>query len=653
MNTNTEDLSGRLVYADPRSLPSFPSLGVQLNCTNSAALTASTSAKSPPPIVDVNGPTNPVSLKAATAAAAASAALYSAASPALPVPPSQSSVPSEIAGGESPDPSSPSAPRSSGASLTAASHAHHQRHHHRKPTGDPATTTDMSSQPPQPSTASWGNSAATQAFRNSQIASANYAAALPEKPAPEVVQLGLRPSLRAAKGAMKTSPGPAAADGSSTPTLRQRNRSTSTPVAYRHQKSFSDTTGASNSAAAAASNSANALSAATIALSGASKAHSQAGNRYSYTSEGGAVPYTNMNRQMYTSHPPVAPEVDEQNHADVLHASAVAMAKRMYNPKAETGGAGAGAGTAHTTLQEAAYKLAQERLDRLHEIHQKDREYRDHYVDPKLALSSAGTNDAGDASADAPSRFNIRSRLRRRRSSSDSEIAEDRRRSLEIRNQMSLLSNRISEVDQDKRRRDRQAVLLAAQRNVKAQLHDIDEQVYAESGRLPPARLVSWESKAHAAAQARVDARLSMYPRSDQIDIGGGKFMDRDEVNKIAARRVQPIIDDLNERAQAEHERQAAIRQNEEDRKVEAEMLKARDKEMKEMYRNLKRELFSFSPSVFVFELETNAQQRRKSRRTRPSRKLKRPARPKTRRPRSSRRSSRTRRLPTMTTLTP
>ena len=155
---------------------------------------------------------------------------------------------------------------------------------------------------------------------------------------------------------------------------------------------------------------------------------------------------------------------------------------------------------------------------------------------------------------------------------------------MEIRNQMSALSSRISEVDQDKRRRDRQLVLAAAQRNVKAQLQDIDEQVYANSGRLPPSLMSKLEPKINALAQSRADATISKYPPSHQVDFGGGKFMNRTEVDQIATSRMQPMIDDMHERAEREHERQALLRQDQEDRKSEAAMLKARDKEMKEMY---------------------------------------------------------------------
>ncbi|EPE09415.1 hypothetical protein F503_07191 [Ophiostoma piceae UAMH 11346] len=538
--------SGRLVYADPRSLPSYPTVGVKLDCTNSAALQAS-QTKSPPAIY-TRGPVNPASLKAATAAAAASAAL--SASPH----PTQASQSAPVA--ESSEP--PMSPRPA------------QRRHHQRKTSESNTfsatpsVSNMSTKAPV-DTSTWGNSAATQAFRNSQISIAKNASAPPPKLIPEIAALGPQPSLRAAKGAMKTAPGPS---------LRPRHKSSSTS-SLRHQKSLSSHYPDGVSAGQASSSAANALKAATAA------AKASAGDRSSLYHDAGSIPYTTMGRQMYTSHPSIGPEHDDQAHEQMLHASAVAMAKRMYNPQAggDSSVSGPG-GTQGTTLQEAAYKLAQERLEKLHEKYGKDREFRDYYVDPNQG-------PVGGSSASASRRFSVRGRLRRRRSSSESEISDGR--SVEIRNQMSQLSGKIS-ASEDKKRQDRQNVLLAAQRNVKSQLHDIDERVYANSGRVPPATLSSWESKAHSVAQDRANAELSKYPRADQVDIGGGKFIPRNEVDKIATRNVQPVIDDMHEKQQAEYERQEIVRKEQDDRKADAILLKSRDKELKDLKKKLKQE---------------------------------------------------------------
>ncbi|ERT03148.1 hypothetical protein HMPREF1624_01453 [Sporothrix schenckii ATCC 58251] len=601
---NQPDLSGRLVYADPRSLPSFPSVGVKLDSTNTAALTAS-KVKSPPAIFSNSGSVHSASLKAATqAAAAASAALVSAKpagakSPSAPDGRSRNVSQSQPTNADSTELTSPTL---QGESTATASNVNTN------------TNTNMATKPSGKSSEGWGNSAANQAFRNSQILSAKRASAPPEKPIPEIAALGYQPSLRAAKGAMKqashtdakSTPGLAssaaatslsgaastAAGGSSahSTSMRTRSRAQSTPLTLRQQKSmsshFPDNTASYSLVSSPPDpkvSAANALSAATIAHSASAKSRGSASSRASYVGDGGSVPYTNLGRQMYTSHPPVGHETEDQRHADGLHASAVALAKKMYSPGVEGGVSGAGAGAGGSSVpnvQEQAYKLAQERLEKLHELHGKDREYRDHYMDPSLGASTGGETSR---------RLTMRGRLRRRRSSSDGDINSDHLRPQEIRNQMSLLSSRISDVE-EKRRRDRQNVLLAAQRNVKSQLQDIDEQVYANSGRLPPSVMSKIEPKINSLAQERADAYISNYPRSDQVDVGGGKFINRTDVDRLATRRVQPVIDDMHEKAQAEHDRQAKLREKDEERKAEAAIIDARGKDMKAMYRQLKKD---------------------------------------------------------------
>ncbi|KAJ4302196.1 Eisosome assembly protein [Collariella sp. IMI 366227] len=127
-----------------------------------------------------------------------------------------------------------------------------------------------------------------------------------------------------------------------------------------------------------------------------------------------------MDRQMFTSNPPVKPEIDERNRADVLHASALAMAKTI---------------TA------------------------------------------------------------LRGKFTRRRASSDGDLMhkkEDRLRSEQIRKQMTLLNSTLTRVDEEKRARDREALLAAAQRNVKARLREMDEKVQADTGRVPHGVQEDW-----------------------------------------------------------------------------------------------------------------------------------------------------------------
>ena len=307
-----------------------------------------------------------------------------------------------------------------------------------------------------------------------------------------------------------------------------------------------------------------------------------------------------MDRRMFTANPPVQPEVDEKRHADSLHTSAVAIAKQMYvqqqkiidahkHTESDSQGLSAsprqhGSGSAHTTtddqsllrfpnLQEAAYRLAQERLAKLHEEHQKNRDFREYYGPPG---SPSQRSKLGS----------IRGKLTRRRSSSDGELLEDRRRSLRLRRQTSGIGGNLPRVDEDQRSRDREAVFAVAQRNVRAQLEGMDQKVLLDTGRVAPRRLTEWELKAHAAAQARSDARRDS--NFGKVDIGGGKYMDQFEVDNIAARRVKPLIDDLDQRAEVEREKQIAAKLDEEHRREEAEKEKQREKEIQDIYHKLK-----------------------------------------------------------------
>lgn len=400
----------------------------------------------------------------------------------------------------------------------------------------------------------WGNAAATQAFA---------AAGSAEKVGPRAPMTGLnrQKSLRAAEGAFAGS---------------GRPRSKSSPQTYPDSE---------NAAA-------NALSAATVA------------NRsgiYIRMEDAGAVPLTTMDRQMYTTHPPVRPEADERNREASLHASAVAMAKTMYahqqkamdaakqtqgqhgemggSRPGSTGTGGAQQRTQFASLQEAAYKLAQERLSRLRDEHQQNRELAEYY----------GTSPTSPTS---PGRKLTKMTRTRRRASSDGDLVaspgdDDRQQSRRIRKQMSMFSTRLDEVDAAKRSRDREALLAAAQRNVKATLEGMDEKMYRETGRIAPAKLNEWEQKAHAAAQTRSEARMGA-DRTGQVDLGAGQYMDRDKVNDIAAKRVQPVLDEINEKAELERERLMALKVDQEKRRLERESEKAKNIEDKEAIRRLK-----------------------------------------------------------------
>ncbi|CCF42261.1 hypothetical protein CH063_12308 [Colletotrichum higginsianum] len=213
----------------------------------------------------------------------------------------------------------------------------------------------------------------------------------------------------------------------------------------------------------------------------------------------------------------------------------------------------------YVNLQEAAYKLAQERLSKLHEEHQRNRDYQEYY---------------GNGKPPQPQR---------------------REQSERIRRQMSIFSSNLTKVDEQKRTKDREALLAAAQRNVRARLQGMDDKISAETGMVPPSSKSDWEAKAQMAALARHE---SANVNRGKIDIGGGMFMDPAAVDEIATRRVQPVLDEINEKAAIERERQELLKAEAEAKKRDEAKQKERDREIKELNRKVMGESSETSPTV-------------------------------------------------------
>lgn len=320
------------------------------------------------------------------------------------------------------------------------------------------------------------------------------------------------------------------------------------------------------------------VSAAASALNGATLAHRQSMKAKPGLEDVGAVSITTMTRNMFTANPPVKPEVDERTYNEKIHQSAVEMAKKMYARQQimveQTKGAHAKETEAsqpnqYSNLQDAAYKQAQARLAKLHDEHHQNRELQEYYGNEKTC---------------AKNRNSVISKLRPRGSDSDDSV-DDRQQSERIREQMSMFSTKLSQVDKEKREKDREALLAAAQRNVKARLHGMDENVYQKTGRANPSLITDWEAKAQKAAQTLHDSRTE---NKGKIDVGGGMFMTQQEIDAIASKRIQPVLDDINDKAEAERERQEVLRLEEQARREEAEKQKSRDREAKDIVKKTK-----------------------------------------------------------------
>ncbi|KAF2185012.1 hypothetical protein K469DRAFT_708272 [Zopfia rhizophila CBS 207.26] len=346
----------------------------------------------------------------------------------------------------------------------------------------------------------------------------------------------------------------------------------------------------------------NALSAATIAHTPSMKVaktplspHTIDSNRVgSEAMEAARIQHSkSISRQMYTEHPPVALKVGEQNRQNALRASAISMAKQMYDiqQKHIDGAAGrlsrsharTGASTAHGQqqeynreadikrqamgyigIQEAAQKLAAERLAKIGT--DEDAAFRSYY------------------GYETPHRSKLTIRRGRGRASSNPETADlgdsddDELRCRRVRSQMSQFNKTLAEVDAKKREQDRKNLLAAAERKVQAQMQGIDKKIFEETGKMSPAMIEEWDAKARAKAAASSEARMENHGK---VHIGHGKFVDQADIDAVAAARIQPTLDEITEKTEKRKAEEEEMRLDQEEKKRQALMEKERAAELK------------------------------------------------------------------------
>lgn len=556
-DTPTAGHSGRLKYANPQDLPSFPSTGLRKD--GAAAGAAASLGWANQKTIDPWKPDK----SASASAAAVLAKDYK-------MPPQWQPDATSSAGAK--------------AALLATASAKRQQEQQQQQQAHVKTATSSHSKTP-----SFGSSAATQAAlrQNSTAAAASSAPAGQANFGSSAATSAFRSSL-SVRRPLESTPQASPPGSGQRGTPGSLSAAQCAMPAQRRQRAVSTPT-MSNSYPDEANAAANALRAATAAA-GPSLASK------SIVEKGGATPYTALPRNMFTAQPKIGPEAEDAKRADFLHASAVAMAKKMYTQqqkmadqtKEAYGGADDGssiednAPRPYVNLQEAAYKLAQERLAKLEEEH-KSQKFQEYYG------GSPGRRNT------LQRRFTMKGRLRRR-SSSDGEV-DDMVRSEKIRQQMSIFSTNINKVDEQKRTKDREAVLAAAQRNVRAQLKGMDDKVFNDTGKLPPPRKLSeWELKAHEAAQSMHNSRNE---NKGKVNMGGGMFMSPEDVDAIAHQKVQPLLDEINEKAAIERERQEILKSEAEAKKRDEEKAKERDREIKEINKKIRGIIVSPIPRSF------------------------------------------------------
>ncbi|QIW96772.1 hypothetical protein AMS68_002290 [Peltaster fructicola] len=295
-----------------------------------------------------------------------------------------------------------------------------------------------------------------------------------------------------------------------------------------------------------------------------------------------------LDREMYTERPPVEIELQEKRDKDALRASAVSMAKQMYEAQNRTPGSSDGksvraSGTTdikqeamrYIHLQDAAHKLAQERLAKVDKNFETMR-YREYY---------------GYNANPQRSRLSMTGFMRKRASSEaakdDLDSSDDEEQARRVRNQMSQFNTALASVDAKKQQTDRDALLAVAQKRVQKSMLDMDAKVFQDTGKVSQAMMDEWETKAK--KRATEDAEKREINRG-KTHIGAGKYMDTAEIEAIAQARLKPTLDEINENAERRRARDEEIRQEKEQQERFKQQEKLRSKEGKEEWKRFKEE---------------------------------------------------------------
>jgi hypothetical protein len=143
---------------------------------------------------------------------------------------------------------------------------------------------------------------------------------------------------------------------------------------------------------------------------------------------------------------------------------------------------------------------------------------------------------------------------------------------------MSLFQGKLAEVDSKKRQADRDALLAAAHKNVMARMNAMDEKVFSETGKTSPHQRELWERQARDRAQRESDDRLI---NVGKIHIGGGKYLEQEEIDAIAKARLQPTLDEITQKAEEQRARDEELRLEQERIKAEQETEKKRQADIK------------------------------------------------------------------------
>ncbi|RVD83494.1 uncharacterized protein DFL_007881 [Arthrobotrys flagrans] len=216
-------------------------------------------------------------------------------------------------------------------------------------------------------------------------------------------------------------------------------------------------------------------------------------------------------------------------------------------------------------LEEAARKAASERLARLQAEH--DRARKASGLPPswqaggtvpttRARSSTAPSSAPKTARPSKPGATTTTAATPRRQPD-----ATDYARSMKIKSDTAKLTKQIDSVDKDRQARDYLTILAVAERNVKSRMQDLETKVAEDQGRVPKHLQAEWDAKAKmlSAEYERKRAEESE-KKKGKINMGGGLWYDQEDLERIARGNVQPILDEINVKAEKERARVEALR---------------------------------------------------------------------------------------------
>lgn len=145
--------------------------------------------------------------------------------------------------------------------------------------------------------------------------------------------------------------------------------------------------------------------------------------------------------------------------------------------------------------------------------------------------------------------------------------------------------SRVSSTHINMKPKDYVNLLDVAKRNVDTRMTGLDQEVAMKNG-LPYRK--DWEEQALRIVEARKRAEAGGQDLTGKIDLGGGKFVDAEVINAMAARNVQPLIDEVNELAAEARAKQAEEKAELERKKHEKQVLDERHRQTQQELKKAK-----------------------------------------------------------------